>query len=193
MKIPDIDIDFSNRNDALSLLEYTPAITRTQQGVRPHVGVYFQNIPTNPLTGNCAFDYKQAEEHGYIKIDFLNLNIYQQVRDRSHLKKLVNMEPLWELLSSPDFVEQLFHLKGHTELVSKMKPTNIEQLAMLLALIRPGKEHLIGMTWDQIEKDIWSKTEEGYTFKKAHALSYALVVVVQMNLLVDQLSEDNSE
>lgn len=61
------------------------------------------------------------------------------------------------------------------------------QLAMVLALIRPGKRHLIGFDWPQVEADIWTNTDnDDYTFKKAHAVSYAHVVVVQMNLLLEQ-------
>jgi len=60
-------------------------------------------------------------------------------------------------------------------------------LAMVLALIRPGKRHLVGYEWPIVEADIWTNTdgEEGYVFKKAHAVSYAHVVVVQLNLLLE--------
>ena len=37
-------------------------------------------------------------------------------------------------------------------------------------------------------KEVWTKPEnDEYYFKKAHAVSYAMAVVVHMNLLVEQL------
>jgi len=37
--------------------------------------------------------------------------------------------------------------------------------------------------------DIWTKPETGeYYFKKAHAIAYAHVIVVQMNLICEQIS-----
>ena len=193
MKNPDIDIDFADRDLALAQLDYVPALTKTSQGARPHVGVYFQDIPVHPLTGHAAYDYQTAGDLGYTKIDFLNLHIYQQIKDEEHLLRLHNTEPLWELLEVESFASELFQLGGHAELVTAMKPQSVEHLAMLLALIRPGKEHLIGKPWEEIEKEIWLPTKEGYTFKKSHAISYALVVALQINLMVEQLSEESNE
>jgi hypothetical protein len=60
---------------------------------------------------------------------------------------------------------------------------------MCLALIRPAKRHLIGKTWTEIGQEIWTKPENGdYYFKKAHAVAYAQVVVVQMNLICEGVS-----
>lgn len=191
MKNIDIDIDFADRNLALAELEYIPAITKTSLGIRPHVGVYFQNIPTHPLTEHCAFDYNQAEKYGYTKIDFLNLNIYQNVKNEEHLISLINTEPLWGLLEDEEFNKQLFHLGNYSKLVAEMKPKSIDHLAMLLALIRPGKEHLIGKPWDSIEREIWLPTADGYNFKKSHSYGYAFVIVLQINLLVEQASNDD--
>jgi DNA polymerase III alpha subunit len=68
------------------------------------------------------------------------------------------------------------------------EPINsIPRLAMFLALIRPGKKHLIGKTWKEIAETIWDKTEDSYSFKKSHSLAYAHLVVVHMNLLNENL------
>jgi hypothetical protein len=56
-------------------------------------------------------------------------------------------------------------------------------MAMFLALIRPGKRHLVGKSWSEIACTVWESTDEGYTFKKSHAVAYAHLVVVNMNLL----------
>jgi DNA polymerase III alpha subunit len=57
---------------------------------------------------------------------------------------------------------------------------------MFLALIRPAKKHLIGQAWKEVSKTIWDKNTEGYSFKKSHAVAYAQLVVVHMNLLEEQ-------
>ena len=98
-------------------------------------------------------------------------------------------EPLWDLLTQDDFTDLLFHVNGHGNLLKQMKPTSIEELAMCLALIRPAKRNLIGKDWTEIGQTIWEKPENGdYYFKKAHAVAYAHVVVVQMNLICESVS-----
>jgi len=63
----------------------------------------------------------------------------------------------------------------------------IPRLAMFLAIIRPAKRHLIGRTWKDVSASIWDKVEgDGYSFKKAHAISYSQLVVVNLNLLEEQ-------
>jgi DNA polymerase III alpha subunit len=146
-------------------------------------------VPYNPLTGLSTIDYKQAEDRGYFKIDFLNVSVYEKVKDRQHLKTLMETEPLWDLLLQDDFTDLLFHVNGHGSLLKQMKPSSIEELAMCLALIRPAKRHLIGKEWTEISTEIWTKPENGdYYFKKAHAVAYAHVVVVQMNLICESIS-----
>jgi hypothetical protein len=191
--IPDVDIDVADRNAILSELPHIAA-SMVQDGdlVRHNVGVYFQSIPTDPLTNLASIPYKEAEERGYFKVDFLPLNIYKNVRDEQHLSVLVEQEPIWELLLEPDVTQNLFQLSGivegipTSELLSAYKPTTIIQLAMFLALIRPRKKHLIGLSWEEVEAEIWTPGDPDlYGFKKAHAVSYACVVVVQMNLLTE--------
>ena len=187
-RIPDVDIDFKDRDAALDGLLHIPA-SRLDKGdlTRHNVGVYFQSIPIDPLTGLASIPYKEAEQRGYYKVDFLPLNVYKGVRDPAHLDELAAREPMWEMLEDEVIVQQLFHLSDHFSIVSNYKPRSIMQLAMVLALIRPGKRHLIGFDWPQVEADIWTNTDnDDYTFKKAHAVSYAHVVVVQMNLLLEQ-------
>lgn len=195
--VPDVDIDFANRDHALEGLVHVPATRLERDDLRKHVvGVYFQAIPQDPLTGWSSIPYEQAEQRGYFKVDFLNLNVYKQVRDENHLNDLLSREPMWELLDDPLVVDQLFQLGGvidgipTSDLISAYKPRSIMDLAIFLALIRPSKKHLIGREWDEIKEEIWIVTDDGqYGFKKAHAISYAHVIVVQLNLLVEQASE----
>jgi hypothetical protein len=64
---------------------------------------------------------------------------------------------------------------------------------MILAIIRPGKKHLMGSTFEEIEKTVWKKpnTDE-YYFKKAHAIAFATAIVVQLNLLCEKVSRQTS-
>ena len=60
---------------------------------------------------------------------------------------------------------------------------------MFLAVIRPGKRHLLGQKWDKIADDIWSiPDDESYYFKKSHSLSYAVLVALHMNLINEKES-----
>ena len=190
LNMPDIDIDFADRADALKHFKHVGAAIDDGQSFKKHnTGVYFTSIPYNPLTGLSTIDYKEAEQRGYFKIDFLNVSIYKDVKDRIHLKTLMETEPLWDLLEQDDFSNLLFHVNGHGSILRQMKPTSILQLAAVLAMIRPAKRYLIGKDWDLIMTEIWTKPEnDEYYFKKAHAVAYAALVVVQMNLICESIS-----
>jgi DNA polymerase III alpha subunit len=188
--MPDIDIDFADRTKALDVIKHIPATIIDNGTFKKHnTGVYCHSIPYNPLSNTASIDYKEAESRGYFKIDFLNVGIYRDVRDEEHLKQLMETEPLWDLLLEDDFTEKLFHVNGHGKILRSMKPKSVEQLAAVLAMIRPAKKHLIGKSWTEVMLDIWTKpTTDDYYFKKSHATAYALAIVVQMNLICEQLS-----
>jgi hypothetical protein len=189
--MPDIDIDFLDRTEALKIIKHVPAAIKESNGTfkKHNTGVYCHSIPYNPVTGLASFDYKEAEDRKYFKLDFLNVNVYKGVRDEEHLTKLMNQEPLWDLLLQDDFVNLLFHLNGHGTVLRKTCPTSVEQLSAVLAMIRPAKRHLIGQDWTTIMKEVWTKpTGNEYYFKKAHAVAYAVAIVVQMNLICEGIS-----
>ena len=184
--MPDIDIDFADRDVILSQLDHR--VAKLDTGKKHNTGVYVTECPHNPVDNLCTIDYKTAEDRGYFKLDFLNVSIYKDVKDETHLISLMRKEPLWELLEHKDFVEKVFHLSGHESLLRQLKPTSVSQLAAALAIIRPAKRHLANKRWETIMKEVWKKPENGeYYFKKAHAMSYAMACVVHMNLLCEQL------
>ena len=184
----DVDIDLLDRDVLLEKLPHIVArIDREDGYVKHNTGVYFQPIPYDPVTNLATIDHKDAEELGYFKIDFLNNSVYKGVRDEEHLTELANAGPEWSLLDHAEVVENLFHIGNYAKLVNDMKPRSVSQLAMLLAVIRPGKAHLQNKSWDEVEKDVWVKPTDGsYYFKKSHAVSYSLAIVLQLNLLVEQ-------
>ncbi len=188
--MPDIDIDFADRDLVLDKLEtITAAIADNGIFKKHNTGIYCHSIPYNPATGLSTIDYKEAEDRGYFKIDFLNVGIYEGVKSEAHLVQLMETEPLWDLLLQDDFVNLLFHVNGHGSILRQMEPKSIEQLAAVLAMIRPAKRYLIGKDWTTVMTEVWTKPEnDDYFFKKAHAIAYAQAVVVQMNLICENIS-----
>jgi hypothetical protein len=183
----DIDIDFANRDQILAVLNSTPAsIIRDGKISKHNTGVYFTDIPVDPFTGLASVGYESAEDLGYLKLDFLNVNLYQQIRDEAHLLALMNAEPDWSKLYDPEFCGQLIHIGNHYDTLIKMPEAvnTIPRMSMFLSVIRPAKRHLIGNTWADVAKTVWEKPQDdSYYFKKSHAVSYAHLVVVHMNLL----------
>jgi len=185
----DIDIDFADREQVLRLLNVTPAsIIRDGKLSKHNTGVYATDIPVDPFSGSASLDYNDAEDRGYMKLDLLNVHVYKQVRDETHLIKLMQ-EPDWTKLYDSSICAQLIHINNHYDTLLKMpEPVDsIPRLAMFLAVIRPGKRHLIGKSWKDVAMTVWDKVEGEYSFKKAHAIAYAQLVVVNLNLLCESV------
>jgi|TARA_B110000444_G_scaffold161812_1_gene151203 hypothetical protein len=183
----DVDIDMANRDKFLELFNPVPASIKREQSYEKHnTGVYFQPIPCFPLEGFSTIDHKEAEELGYFKVDVLNNSVYKDINDEAHLDKLLAQEPMWELFQHEEIVKQLFHIGNHYDIIKQHLPQTVEQLAMILAMIRPGKRYLVGNSWEVVENEVWEQTD-GYFFKKSHAIGYALVIIVQLNLLVSKV------
>ena len=185
--MPDIDLDFANRTAILDKIKHVPAAIINDTEIRKHnTGVYCHNIPVNPFNKLASIDYRQAEDRGYFKIDFLNVNLYNQIENNQQLLDLMNREPQWDQLYEQSFCEQLIHIGNHYDTLISMPEavTSIDRMAMFLAIIRPAKRHLIGKPWDEVAKTVWIKPDDdGYYFKKSHSLAYSHLVVVNMNLL----------
>lgn len=188
----DIDIDCKNRKELIEKLDCVEAVERyTPAGESvPHKsGVFFDNIPVDPSTGYASIPFKDAEALGYQKVDFLNVHVYDNVTDRQHLVNLLKRDTPWELFKDPDIVGNLFQLGNQVSTVMAWAPTNVHQLAMLIAMIRPAKRHLVGCSdWTGVEREIWVKpTNDKAYFKKAHAYAYSYAIIAQLNALVEQL------
>lgn len=186
----DVDLDFADRDLILDKISHIPAVQNHNGRVTKHnTGVYVTDIPMDPITGLASIDYVRAEQRGYVKLDFLNVNVYKSVRDPDHLTELMTQIPPWHRLQQRTFCEQLIHIGRHYDIICRMpEPVDsIPRLMMLLAIIRPAKRHLIGQTWQQVSKTVWDQVADGgYAFKRSHSCAYAHLVVVHMNLLVEQ-------
>jgi hypothetical protein len=187
----DIDIDIADRNKLLRLIRNTPAAIHDEKGSRRHnTGVYFHDVPKDPFKNICSVDYKHAEDMGFFKIDVLNVNVYDGIESNEELQELLEQEPIWELLEHQEVVEKCFHIHKHYDILRTMRPQSIEQLAAVLAIIRPAKRYLLGKDWDTVMREVWVKPSDTdvYYFKKAHAIAYAIAIQVQLNHIVKDFS-----
>ena len=53
----------------------------------------------------------------------------------------------------------------------------------VLAIIRPGKRYLLNSGWEKINQEVWTKVDNQYSFKKSHAVAYAILIVAVLNKL----------
>lgn len=179
----DIDLDFADRSHILDLIQHVPA--RQADGRRHNSGVYVGAIPLDPITGIAAIGYEEAERRGYFKIDFLNMSVYQLIRDSAHYDEMLSKDPPWHRLwGDAVWASQLVHVGNYTDLLAEMRPDSIPRMAAFISIIRPGKAHLQRRPWDEVFKTVWDGDDSrGYVFKKAHAVGYAALVALHMNLL----------
>jgi hypothetical protein len=182
----DIDLDFADRESVLKLIQHTPARQTVDGRVRRHnSGVYVTDIPWDPVNECAAIDYQTAEQRGYFKIDFLNMHVYKLVQSPDHYQAMLDAAPPWQRLwQDAEWASQLVHVGNYTELLKQMKPDSIPRMAAFISIIRPGKAHLQNKDWATVFANVWDGDDSrGYTFKKAHAISYAALVSLHMNLI----------
>ena len=186
----DIDIDFGDRDLLLPYIDVTHASMGDSPNIRRHnTGVYVTDVPYDPIRDCCAINYVAAEERGYMKIDMLNVFVYKYVRDEQHLQMLMQ-NPDWSMLHDKETFERLIHIGRHYDSMMLMPEPidSIPRMAMFLSIIRPAKRHLIGKSWAEVASDVWNTTDTGYAFKRSHAVAYAHLVVVHMNLIATGLA-----
>jgi hypothetical protein len=182
----DIDIDMPDRDALLKLIQHVPARLEVDGRVRRHnSGVYVTEIPRDPINGCASIDYESAEQRGYFKIDLLNMSVYSLVQSPEHYESMLNATPPWSRLWTDEpWASQLVHVGNYTELLRQMKPDSIPRMAAFISIIRPGKAHLQRKPWAEVFASVWDGDDSrGYTFKKSHAVSYAALVALHMNLL----------
>jgi DNA polymerase III alpha subunit len=185
----DIDIDFPTNFTPHSIFPQAVVASMVRDGelTKHPCGHYFQTMPVDELTKLAAIPYEEAEVLGYIKVDFLHLSILDFFTSKAEVREMMNKPPNWKLLEDQDNVEKLFQLHNHFSLVSQVKPRNVQEVADCITLIRPGKKHLLPQYLKNREHvrntALYAKTSDGYAFKRSHAISYALTIVLQLHLL----------
>jgi hypothetical protein len=182
----DIDLDLADRDQLLKLIQAVPARQLHQGQVRRHnSGVYVTDIPYDPVNQCAALDYELAEERGYFKIDLLNMSVYQLIKNPEHYEQMLAQDPPWQRLwNDPEWAKQLVHIGNYTDLLQSMRPDSIPRMAAFISIIRPGKAHLQNCGWNEVFASVWDgDASKGFVFKHAHAIGYAALVVLHMNLL----------
>lgn len=181
----DIDIDVADNKQVRDILQCIRASMIENDELIPHiVGIYLQNIPVDWETGLAAIPYNHADEYGFTKIDILNLALLKQFKNKSEIRDLLKKEPNWNLLQNKECVKNLFHVSKHFELLQKIKPRSVLQLADVLALIRPNKKQLITKYLnnpENVRKQLYTKMDAS-DLRKSHAISYALNIILQLHL-----------
>jgi hypothetical protein len=182
----DIDIDLADRDQLLKLISTTSARQLHQGQVRRHnSGVYVTDIPYDPINQCAAIDYETAEQRGYFKIDLLNMTVYQLIKDPEHYQRMLDQEPNWSRLHTDGaWAKQLIHIGNYVDLLQTMRPDSIPRMAAFISIIRPGKAHLQNRPWAEVFESVWDGDDsKGFVFKHAHAIGYAALVALHMNLL----------
>jgi hypothetical protein len=182
----DIDIDLADREYLLKLIQVTSARQAYQGQIRRHnSGIYPTDIPWDPVNACAAIDYKTAEQLGYFKIDLLNMSVYQLIKNSTHYQEMLSQEPSWNRLwTDPDWAKNLVHIGNYTELLKSMRPDSIPRMAAFISIIRPGKAYLQNQSWSDVFEAVWDgDNSRGFVFKKSHAISYAALVALHMNLI----------
>jgi len=189
----DIDLDLADRDQLLKLIQATPARQLHQGQVRKHnSGVYVTDIPYDPVNQCATIDYEQAEQLGYFKIDLLNMSVYQLIKSPEHYKTLLDATPPWQRLwTDTEWAKQLVHVGNYTELLATMRPDSIPRMAAFISIIRPGKAHLQNRPWAEVFESVWNGDDSKvFVFKHAHAVGYAALVALHMNLLNQPASQE---
>lgn len=191
-KSTDIDIDVKDRAHALSGMSYVQASLLEGHELKRHAtGAYFHGVPIDPVTQLCALPSGKksgdvSSLYGLFKMDVLPNYAYERIETPEHMDKLLTMPVDWSLFLREDVVSKLQQIGGHFDIIEAYEPKSVMDLACLIAMIRPGKRHLIGEEWDIVRREMWKKDGDGYYYKKSHAVAFATCIVVQLNSMVER-------
>lgn len=184
----DIDIDFQTTFEPTQIIKQAIAASQVSGGkLSKHpCGYYFQTMPVDPYSGLAAIPHNQADQFGFFKIDFLHLSVLNHFSSKEEIRALIRKEPNWDLLQDPNEVAKLFQISKHHEMLQELKPRSVLELSDCIALIRPGKRYLLRRykaNKQATRKELYEPREGAYCYKKPHAISYALTIVLQLHLI----------
>jgi hypothetical protein len=185
--IPDVDIDVFTSIERERYGIRAIIYDSDNQRITPHpCGVYFPDcgIPIDKETDMASLDYKQAEDIGFMKVDLLSNTVYDGFVNKQEVLDALHADVDWSRFREYDFVKSLPQLSEHVELVMDIKPESIDDLADILALIRPAKRQFIDdykVNKDEVRKKLYIKTGKGIMFKKSHAYAYAAMLICFIN------------
>lgn len=184
----DVDIDCTSDVDKTDYGVRSMVYNEKTKRILPHPsGVVLDDIPVDKETGLSSIDYKTATKLGYVSVDMLTNTSYDQFTSKQEVIDLSEKEPNWNMLKEIKYVKKLPHISNHFEILNQVEPKSIDDLADVLALIRPGKAHLLERylrNKKSTRRELYKRaTNEQAFFKKSHSYSYALMIVTIMNKL----------
>lgn len=188
MKRFDVDIDLPSTVDKNTYGIRGMVYNEKTETCSPHPSCYYlQEVPVDGLTGTAAFDYEEEFTSDLLKVDLLTNRVYDGVNSKEELLGIIERPVDWSMFLDKEIVEKLPHIAKYHDLVKQVKPQSVEDLADVIALIRPGKSHLIETYLENkkiVRRDLYKRAanEQAY-FKKSHAISYALMIVCALHLI----------
>lgn len=184
----DVDIDCSSKTERTSYGVRSMVYNADTYRILPHPsGINLDDIPVDLETGLAAIEHKEAAALGFNVVDILTNTSYDRFSSKRDVLNMIEQEPNWRLLESREFVSKLPHIGNHFDVVSLVQPRSIDDLADILALIRPGKRNLLESytkNKHSVRLQLYRRSANGQAyFKKAHSYSYALMIVAIINKL----------
>lgn len=183
----DIDIDMQTTFDPTDIFDVVKASMIQKNKLMKHpCGAYFQDIPRDPVSGLSAIPHKEAEGNGYTKVDFLHLGVLDYFENKDQIRALLRKTPNWGMLLKRNVIEKLFQIGKHVDLVRRVAPKSVQDLADCISLIRPGKIDLLDDYLDDREsarEELYRYEKGSYAYKKGHAIAYAMIIVLQLHLI----------
>lgn len=168
------------------------AMIYKDETLHPHpCGYYRYEIPQDPHTGLCPVPYERMEELGFQKIDLLTNSVYDQFVSKEELLEKMNREPDWSKFQEEKYVYKLPQLKDHLDVLRAVKPQSMDDLADVIALIRPAKRSMINQYLKNpslVRPNLYREPKgKKVFFKKSHAYAYACMIVAYLNKLEETM------
>lgn len=190
----DVDIDVSSKVKKSRYGKRSFVYNEEQLKMIPHPSGFFldsedllgSSIPVDPVSGLTTLESKEGEYEGFFKVDLLTNTLYDRFTSKKEVRESLNFEKFnWDLLLDPKVVEDLPHISKHFSIVRQLQPQSVEDLADILALIRPGKIDLIDdylKDKERTRKRLYKRPLNGEMyFKKSHAVAYSVGILCYLN------------
>lgn len=207
MKFSDLDLDIPAKESETIRKGLLRATVLNEKGeYQPHpAGVYFyKSVPS--FDGLCVLDYKTMEKNHFQKIDILNNSYLDDISSTEldkYITKIENEDIDWSRLWKYEHTYQLGKYPG---ILREFKVGSVMDVAIVLALIRPGSlgNYDKMRTYIHTDKLLKNKSPEAqeilketygipvfaeqfkllgkhdgkYRYKKPHSIGYSYVLLI---------------
>lgn len=180
--MPDIDIDISNKFKPSK--QWIRASINNDGELTPHnSGYYTYDIPyINENNKLSIISYDTLDDAKINKVDFLRNSFYNKFTFQYEIDELIDVEIDWNILKDETIVTKVSHINNYFKKLQQFNIKSIEDMADFLALIRPGKSHLLDayITDRESIRSVLYTPTNSYYYKKSHAYAYALQIKIQL-------------